>query len=159
MTEKTASCVPANAVPVLAEAFNGLLADVFALYLKTKNFHWHVAGPQFRSLHLLFDEQAGEIVAMTDELAERVRKIGGRTLTSIGDVARRQSVVDNDAESVAAADMVKELADDNAKLAATLRSVRALCDEHGDIPSVGMLETYMDEAEKRTWFLNASLAS
>lgn len=158
MASKSASSVAANAVPLLSDALNGLLADSFALYLKTKNFHWHVMGPQFRSLHLLFDEQAGEILATTDEIAERVRKLGGRTLTSIGDVARKQSLADNDAEAVSAEDMVAELADDNVKLAATLRSVRELCDEHGDFPSVGILEDYLDQAEKRVWFLNASRA-
>lgn len=142
-----------NAVPAISEAVNGLLADAFALYVKTKNFHWHVSGPRFRSLHLLFDDQAGQILAATDNLAERVRKLGGRTLTSIGDIARRTAVNDNDAETVGSAAMVKELIADNAAFAASIRRVHELCAGANDFATASLLEDMLDDAEKRVWFL------
>lgn len=145
-----------NAVPALAAALTDLLADVFALYLKTKNFHWHVTGRRFRSLHLLFDEHAGELIQVTDELAERVRKLGGRTLTSIGDIARRQSIQDNDLETVPAEAMAAELTADNQALAARLRAVREICDGANDYPSVALVDGMIDAAEKRIWFLRES---
>ena len=132
---------------------NGLLADAFALYLKTKNFHWHVSGPHFRDYHLLLDEQAEQIFATTDELAERVRKIGGITLRSIGDIARHQSLKDNDEPFVAPDDMLRELMADNKAMAAAMRKAHELCDEHGDVGTASLLETFIDATERRTWFL------
>jgi starvation-inducible DNA-binding protein len=142
-----------NAVRDIAGALNILLADMFALYLKTKNFHWHVSGPHFRDYHLLLDEQAEQIFATTDDIAERVRKIGGTTLRSIGQVARLQRVLDNDAEFVTPLDMLAELRDDNKQLAANLRETHGLCDEEDDVATASLLETWIDEAERRTWFL------
>ena len=132
---------------------NGLLADAFALYVKTKNFHWHVSGPHFRDYHLLLDEQAEQIFATTDELAERVRKIGGITLRSIGDIARHQSLKDNDETFVAPNDMLRELMADNKTMAAAMRKAHELCDEHGDVGTASLLETFIDATERRTWFL------
>jgi len=143
----------ANAVRDLSGAINALLADTFTLYLKTKNFHWHVSGPHFRDYHLLLDEQATEILAMTDELAERVRKIGGNTLRSIGDIARQQRLADNDAPYVDPEDMLAELRDDNQRFIAAMRETHDLCDEHGDVATASLLENFIDEAEKRVWFL------
>src|SRR3954449_1475627 len=137
----------------IAGALNVLLADMFALYLKTKNFHWHMSGPHFRDYHLLMDEQAEQIFATTDSIAERVRKIGGTTLRSIGNVSRLQRVLDNDADYVTPMDMLAELRDDNKQLAANLRETHGLCDEHGDVASASLLENWIDEAERRTWFL------
>jgi starvation-inducible DNA-binding protein len=137
----------------LSGALNPLLADLFALYIKTKNFHWHVSGPHFRDYHLLLDEQADQILATTDAVAERVRKIGGGTLRSIGDIARLQRVPDNDSVYVGPVDMLAELRDDNMQLAARMREAHGLCDQHGDIATASMLEVWIDEAEKRTWFL------
>ena len=142
-----------NARRDITGALNTLLADVFALYLKTKNFHWHVSGPHFRDLHLLFDEQADELFAMTDEIAERVRKIGGITLHSIGNIARLQRIPDNDAEFVDPLDMVAELRSDNQALIASMRETHDLCDEHGDVATASLLENWIDEAERRVWFL------
>src|ERR1700737_4905288 len=142
-----------NAVRELSGALNVLLADAFSLYLKTKNFHWHMSGPHFRDYHLLLDEQADQIFATTDALAERVRKIGGATLRSIGHIGRLQRVLDNDADFVTPSDMLAELRDDNRQLAARLRETHGLCDEHGDVASASLLETWIDEAERRTWFL------
>jgi starvation-inducible DNA-binding protein len=130
-----------------------LLADAFALYLKTKNFHWHVSGPHFRDFHLLLDEQAAQIFAMTDPLAERARKLGGTTLRSIGDIARRQRIPDNDADYVDPQDMLAELADDNRRLTAELRSLHATCDEHDDVATASLIEQWIDETERRVWFL------
>jgi starvation-inducible DNA-binding protein len=144
------------AVKDIAAALNGLLADSFALYLKTKNFHWHVSGPHFRDYHLLLDEQAAQIFAMTDPLAERVRKLGGLTLHSIGQVARLQRVQDNDAEYVQPQDMLAELREDNVSLAARLREAHDLCDEHRDVASASLIEVWIDETERRTWFLSES---
>jgi len=142
-----------NAVRDISGALNILLADVFALYLKTKNFHWHVSGPHFRDYHLLLDEQADQIFATTDAIAERVRKIGGMTLRSVGHVARLQRVLDNDADYVAPDDMLAELRDDNKELAARMRETHGLCDEHDDVATASLLEVWIDEAERRTWFL------
>jgi starvation-inducible DNA-binding protein len=137
----------------LSEALNALLADIFALYLKTKNFHWHVSGPHFRDYHLLLDDQAAQILATTDVIAERVRKIGVKTLRSIGEISRRQRVRDNDADHVAAADMLVELLDDNQQLASYLRETHGLCEEYGDVASASLLENWIDEAEQRVWYL------
>jgi starvation-inducible DNA-binding protein len=137
----------------ISGALTILLADMFALYVKTKNFHWHMSGPHFRDYHLLLDEQGEQIFATTDTIAERVRKIGGTTLRSIGHIARLQRVLDNDADFVAPMDMLAELRDDNKQLAAHLRETHAVCDEHGDVASASLIETWIDEAERRTWFL------
>jgi starvation-inducible DNA-binding protein len=137
----------------VAAALNALLADTFALYLKTKNFHWHVSGPHFRDYHLLLDEQAQQIFATTDPIAERVRKVGGTTLRSIGHVSRLQRVLDNDAEYVDPLDMLAELRDDNKTLAARMREAHDVCDEHRDVATASLLENFIDEAERRTWFL------
>ena len=137
----------------ITAAMNAILADVFALYVKTKNFHWHMSGPHFREYHLLLDEHADQLFAMTDPIAERVRKIGGLTLTSIGRIARTQRVLDNDAEYVEPLDMLAELADDNKTLAARLREVHNVCDEHRDIATASLIEVWIDETERRTWFL------
>lgn len=142
-----------NATRDLSGALNALLADVFALYMKTKNFHWHVSGPHFRGLHLLFDEQAGEVFAMTDEIAERVRKVGGTTLHSIGQVARLQRIPDNDADYVDPLDMLGELREDNQALIASMRQVHDLCDEENDVATASKIEEWIDQAEKRVWFL------
>lgn len=137
----------------ISAALTALLADVFALYIKTKNFHWHVSGPHFRDYHLMFDEQGDELYAMTDPIAERVRKLGGTTLRSIGHIARTQRVLDNDADYVEPQDMLAELRDDNGGLAAAMRAAHAACDEHGDIATASLLENWIDETEKRVWFL------
>jgi starvation-inducible DNA-binding protein len=142
-----------NAVRDISVAFNILLSDVFALYMKTKNFHWHMSGPHFRDSHLLLDEQSDQIFAMTDAIAERVRKIGGTTLRSIGQVSRLQRVLDNDAEFVTPLDMLAELRDDNRQLVANMREAHALCDENDDVASASLLENWIDEAERRAWFL------
>jgi starvation-inducible DNA-binding protein len=137
----------------ITAAMNAILADVFALYLKTKNFHWHMSGPHFRDYHLLLDEQADQLFAMTDPIAERVRKIGGLTLRSIGQISRTQRVADNDAEYVEPLDMIAELADDNKTLAARLREAHNICDEHRDVATASLIEVWIDETERRTWFL------
>jgi len=126
---------------------------MFALYLKTKNFHWHVSGPHFRDFHLMLDEQSDQIFATTDAIAERVRKIGGTTLRSIGQIGRLQRILDNDADFVTPLDMLAELRDDNRQLTASLRETHDLCDEHGDVASASLIEVWIDEAERRTWFL------
>jgi starvation-inducible DNA-binding protein len=149
----TPTDLASNAVKDVSGALNILLADVFALYLKTKNFHWHMSGPHFRDYHLLLDEQSDQIFAMTDPLAERVRKIGGTTLRSTGHVARLQRVLDNDADYVTPLDMLAELRDDNKQMAAHMREAHGLCDEHGDVASASLLEVWIDETERRTWFL------
>src|SRR2546426_6466492 len=138
----------------IAGAMNAILADVFALYLKTKNFHWHMSGPHFRDYHLLLDEHADQLFAMTDPIAERVRKLGGLTLRSIGQIARTQRVLDNDAEYVEPLDMIAELADDNKTLAARLREAHNVCDEHRDVATASLIEVWIDETERRTWFLS-----
>jgi starvation-inducible DNA-binding protein len=137
----------------VAAALNLLLADAFALYIKTKNFHWHMSGPHFRDYHLLLDEQGDQIFAMTDPLAERVRKLGGMTLRSIGQIARMQRVSDNDAEYVTAQDMLAELRDDNKQLVAAMREAHEVCDENRDVASASLIEVWIDETERRTWFL------
>jgi starvation-inducible DNA-binding protein len=137
----------------IAEAVNALLADVFALYVKTKNFHWHLSGPHFRDYHLLFDEHGDQIFAMTDPLAERVRKIGGATIKSIGQIARLQRVLDNDADYVEPEDMLDELCEDNQALARRLREAHNLCDEGRDFATASLIEVWIDETERRTWFL------
>jgi starvation-inducible DNA-binding protein len=137
----------------ISGALNAVLADVFALYLKTKNFHWHMSGPHFRDYHLLLDEQGEQIFAMTDPLAERVRKIGGVTLRSIGHISRLQRVSDNDADYVDPQDMLAELREDNKTLTIRLREAHGVCDEHGDIASASLIENWVDESERRTWFL------
>src|SRR6202040_4008368 len=137
----------------ISAALAGLLADVFALYMKTKNFHWHMSGPHFRDYHLLLDEQADQLFAMTDPIAERVRKLGGITLRSIGQISRTQRVLDNDAEYVEPLDMLAELADDNKELAGRLREAHNVCDEHRDVATASLIEVWIDETERRTWFL------
>jgi starvation-inducible DNA-binding protein len=142
-----------NAVRDLAGELNILLADMFGLYLKTKNFHWHVSGPHFRDYHLLLDEQGDQIFATTDAIAERVRKIGATTLRSIGHVSRLQRIQDNDADFVTPMDMLAELRDDNRQLTGRMREIHDLCDEAGDVATASLLEVWIDEAERRTWFL------
>jgi starvation-inducible DNA-binding protein len=137
----------------ISAAMNGILADVFVLYIKTKNFHWHMSGPHFRDYHLLLDEQADQIFAMTDPIAERVRKLGGLTIRSIGHIARTQRLRDNDADYVEPSDMLAELGEDNKALAASLRQAHNVCDEHGDIATTSLIEVWVDETERRTWFL------
>ncbi|TWB10174.1 starvation-inducible DNA-binding protein [Rhizobium sp. ERR 1071] len=137
----------------ISAALTALLADVFALYLKTKNFHWHMSGPHFRDYHLLLDEHGDQVFAMTDPMAERCRKIGGTTLHSIGQIAKLQRIPDNDAEYVDPQDMLAELADDNLKLSAEMRAVHDVCDEYGDVATASLLENWIDETERRTWFL------
>ncbi len=137
----------------ISAALNVLLADVFALYVKTKNFHWHVSGPHFRDFHLLLDEQAGKIYAISDPIAERVRKIGGTTIRSIGHIARLKRILDNDADYVSPMDMLAELRDENLELAARMRETHELCEEHGDVATASLLEVWIDEAELRHWFL------
>jgi starvation-inducible DNA-binding protein len=137
----------------IAAALNGVLADVFALYVKTKNFHWHMSGPHFRDYHLLLDEQADQLFAMTDPIAERVRKIGRPTLRSIGQIARTQRVADNDADYVDPSGMLAELREDNQVLASHLRGAHGLCDEFGDVATASLLEVWVDETERRAWFL------
>jgi starvation-inducible DNA-binding protein len=151
--QRAPSDLPEHASQDISAALNVLLADVFALYLKTKNFHWHVSGPHFRDYHLLLDEQADQVFAMTDPIAERVRKIGGTTLRSIGQVARLHRLADNDAQSVDAEDMLAELADDNRSLTSAMRLIHNLCDEQGDVATASLLENWIDETERRSWFL------
>jgi starvation-inducible DNA-binding protein len=142
-----------NATRDIAGAMNAILADVFALYLKTKNFHWHLSGPHFRDYHLMLDEHGDQLFAMTDPIAERVRKIGATTLTSIGHIAKTQRVADNDAVYVEPMDMLAELREDNKTLAARLREAHDVCDESRDIATASLIETWIDETERRTWFL------
>ena len=137
----------------VAAALTGVLADVFALYLKTKNFHWHMSGPHFRDWHLMLDDQAGQILGMTDALAERARKLGGTTLRSVGHIARLQRLTDNDADFVTPEDMLAELAEDNRRLTGFLRAAHGVCEAHGDVASTGLIEVWIDEAERRAWFL------
>jgi starvation-inducible DNA-binding protein len=145
-----------EAVENISGALNVLLADVFALYLKSKNFHWHMSGPHFRDYHLLLDEQADQIFAMTDEIAERVRKIGGVTIRSIGHVARLQRLSDNDADYVDAPDMLAELREDNRAMLANMREAHDLCDEENDVATASLLEVWIDQTERRIWFLYES---
>jgi starvation-inducible DNA-binding protein len=149
----TPTDLPPAAVSKISEALNVLLADAFALYLKTKNFHWHISGRHFRDYHLLLDEQSEAIFATTDQLAERVRKIGGATLKSIGQVARLKTIKDNDEAYVPPREMLRELMDDNKHVAAAMRKAHEVCDEAGDVASASLLEVFIDETERRTWFL------
>jgi starvation-inducible DNA-binding protein len=142
-----------DAGPAVATVMNAVLADVFALYMKTKNFHWHMSGPHFRDYHLLLDEQADQLFAMTDPIAERVRKLGGMTLHSIGHVARLQRILDNDADYVEPLDMLAELREDNQTLATHLRDAHEVCEEHRDIATASLIENWIDETERRAWFL------
>lgn len=149
----TRTDLSAAAIQDIAAAMNPILADVFAVYLKTKNFHWHISGPHFRDYHVLLDEQADQLYAMTDPIAERIRKIGGSTLKSIGHIARTQRVLDNDADYVGPHEMLAELREDNKELATRLREAHNVCDEHRDIASASLIEVWIDETERRTWFL------
>ena len=149
----TPTDLKSNSAMTVADALNGILADSFALYFKTKNFHWHVSGPHFRDYHLMMDDQAAQIFATTDVIAERVRKTGNTTLRSIGDVSRHQSIKDNDKEFVSAADMLKELRDDNLQLVAKLREAKDIVDEAKDNATSGILDEWTDQAEERAWFL------
>jgi starvation-inducible DNA-binding protein len=149
----TPTNLTANATADIAGALTALLADVFVLYLKTKNFHWHMSGPHFRDYHLMLDEQGEQIFAMTDDIAERARKIGGTTIRSIGHIAGVQRLLDNDAMFVTPADMLAELRDDNLTLVSLMKETHELCDEHGDIATASLIENWVDEAERRAWFL------
>src|ERR1700733_6604262 len=149
----TPSDLKSNAIKDLTGALNALCADVFALYLKTKNFHWHMSGPHFRDYHLLLDEHGDQIFAMTDPIAERARKIGGTTIRSIGQIAHKQRIRDNDADYVDPEDMLAELRDDNKQLVVIMRQVHGICDEYGDVATASLLEVWIDETERRTWFL------
>ncbi|MBU0583218.1 MAG: DNA starvation/stationary phase protection protein [Alphaproteobacteria bacterium] len=142
-----------NATTDISAALTGLLADTFALYLKTKNFHWHMSGPHFRDYHLLLDEQGDQIFAMTDAIAERARKVGGTTLRSVGHIARTQRLLDNDAEFVTPEDMIAELAGDNRQMAGYLRATHAVAEEHNDVATTSLIEVWIDETERRAWFL------
>ncbi len=143
-----------TAVNEIAQELRQLLADVFVLYIKTKNFHWHMSGPHFRDYHLLLDEQAGELFGMTDEIAERARKLGGASLRSIGDIARHQRLQDNDAPCVPPQDMLAELTTDNHELTRSLRHSHEVCDRHNDVATASLIENWIDQAERRTWFLS-----
>jgi starvation-inducible DNA-binding protein len=149
----TPTDLSAEAVSQISAKLNQVLADVFALYLKTKNFHWHVSGPHFRDYHLLLDEQSEQIFAITDDIAERVRKIGGTTLRSIGHIAKLQTTEDNDADFVPPLDMLRELMSDNKALVASMREAHEVADKHEDVATTSLLETFIDQAERRTWFL------
>ncbi|QEL26926.1 DNA starvation/stationary phase protection protein (plasmid) [Bosea sp. F3-2] len=150
---RTPTDLGAQATTDIAAALTGLLADMFALYLKTKNFHWHLSGPHFRDYHLMLDEQGDQIFATTDAIAERARKVGGTTLRSIGHIQRIQRLLDNDAEYVTPQDMIAELADDNRQLTGFLRATHAVCETHNDVASTSLIEVWIDEAERRGWFL------
>jgi starvation-inducible DNA-binding protein len=150
------SDIPQERVVEISGALNALLADVFALYLKTKNFHWHMSGPHFRDYHLLLDEQGEQIFAMTDDIAERVRKIGGATLRSVGQISRLQRLKDNDADFVTPQDMLSELFEDNKALALSMKAIHALTDDAGDVATTSVLENWVDETERRSWFLRES---
>jgi starvation-inducible DNA-binding protein len=150
---ETATDLTQAATKDIAAAMNAILADVFALYVKTKNFHWHMSGPHFRDYHLLLDEHADQLFAMTDVVAERVRKIGGLTLHSIGEIARTQRVLDNDAKYVEPLDMLAELEEDNKTMAARLREAHNVCEEHHDVATTSLIEVWIDQTERRAWFL------
>lgn len=154
---KTPSGFPEEAVKEISGGISALLADVFAVYLKTKNFHWHMSGAHFRDYHLLLDEQGDQIFAITDDLAERARKLGGNTLRSIGDISRHQRILDNDAEFVHPHEMLAELRDDNKSLVESMRNLHELCDEYGDVGTASLLENWIDEGERRVWFLFETL--
>ena len=150
---RTPSDLGAEATADISSALTALLADMFALYLKTKNFHWHLSGPNFRDYHLMLDEQGDEIFATTDVIAERARKVGGTTIRSIGHVQRTQRLLDNDADYVTPEGMLAELADDNRQLTGFLRATHAVCDSHHDVATTSLIENWIDEAERRSWFL------
>jgi len=150
---ETTTDLSRSGVMEISSALRQLLADVFALYLKTKNFHWHMSGPHFRDYHLLLDEQSEQIFAMTDDIAERTRKLGANTLHSIGDIAKHQRLKDNNEEFVAAADMLAELCTDNQQLTRFLRATHEICDKHNDVATASLIENWIDESERRTWFL------
>jgi starvation-inducible DNA-binding protein len=152
-TPTTPTTLPVKAAHDISQMLIPLLSDVFALYLKTKNFHWHISGPHFRDYHLMLDEQGEQIFSMTDVIAERARKLGCPAIRTIGQISRFQRVVDNNGAYVKPFDMIAELRDDNAKLTINMREVRSLCDEVGDVATASLLENWIDEAEKRTWFL------
>jgi starvation-inducible DNA-binding protein len=149
----TPSDISPKAVKDITGALNTLLADVFSLYLKTKNFHWHMSGPHFRDYHLLLDDHADQIFAMTDDIAERVRKLGGTTIRSIGHIARLQRIPDNDADFVTPADMLSELHEDEKALVLSMRAVHSLCDDAGDVATASLLENWIDQTQRRSWFL------
>ena len=149
----TPSDLSSNAVRDISGALNKIAADMFALYLKTKNFHWHVSGPHFRDYHLLLDEQGDQIFATIDPIAERARKVGGTTLRSVGHIAKLQRILDNDADYVTPLDMLAELREDNKQVVASLREAHGLCDEHDDVATASLIEVWIDEAERRVWFL------
>jgi starvation-inducible DNA-binding protein len=149
----TPTDLPQAAVDKISAALNTLLADAFALYVKTKNFHWHVSGRHFRDYHLLLDEQSEQIFATTDQFAERVRKLGGTTLRSIGQIGKTQTIQDNNESYVTPREMLRELMEDNKHMAAAMRKAHKLCDDHEDSGTAGLLETFIDETERRTWFL------
>ncbi|MDM0014810.1 DNA starvation/stationary phase protection protein [Variovorax sp. J22P168] len=150
---RTPTALGADARQDIGAGLAALLADSFALYLKTKNFHWHISGPHFRDYHLMLDEQSDQIFALTDPLAERARKLGGSTLRSIGDISRHQRLSDNDAPFVTPGDMLAELREDNLRLVDYMRATHAMCDAHGDVATASLLENWIDEAERRAWFL------
>jgi starvation-inducible DNA-binding protein len=154
---KTPTSLSENAVKDISAGVTAALADVFALYLKTKNFHWHMSGPHFRDYHLMLDEQAAQLLAMTDDMAERVRKLGGNTLRSVGQISKLQRILDNDADFVAPDDMLAELRDDNKQLVDSLRTLHDLTDEAGDSATTSLIENWIDEGERRTWFLFETL--
>lgn len=149
----TLTDLKSGATKDISGAMNGILADVFALYIKTKNFHWHLSGPHFRDYHLLLDEQADQLYAMTDPIAERIRKVGGSTIKSIGHIARTQRILDNDADYVEPEDMLAELREDSKTLTARLREAHNVCEDHNDIATTSLIEVWIDETERRTWFL------
>jgi starvation-inducible DNA-binding protein len=148
-----------NGVAEISSALRELLADVFTLYMKTKNFHWHMSGPHFRDYHLLLDEHADQVFAMTDDIAERARKIGGLTLRSIGDISKHQRLKDNNEEFVTPKDMLAELSDDNQHLTRILRSTHEVCEKHNDVATASLIENWIDETERRTWFLSETIRS
>jgi starvation-inducible DNA-binding protein len=150
---KVPTDIAPESVADITGALNALLADVFTLYLKTKNFHWHMSGPHFRDYHLLLDDHGDQLFAMTDEIAERVRKIGGTTIRSIGQIARLQRIPDNDAEYVTPQDMLSELREDEKALVSSMRAVHTVCDEAGDVATASLIENWIDEGERRIWFL------
>ena len=153
-TKETPTDLNGDAVEEISSNLRRMLADVFALYVKTKNFHWHVSGRHFRDYHLLLDEQATQIFAMTDTIAERARKIGGTTIRSIGDIARNQRLKDNNKEGVSPQEMIAELCEDNQQLTRSLRAVHEVCDKHNDVATASLIEVWIDESEQRTWFLS-----
>lgn len=152
-TKETPTDLSGDAVEEISSNLRRMLADVFALYVKTKNFHWHISGRHFRDYHLLLDEQATQIFAMTDTIAERARKIGGTTIRSIGDIARNQRLKDNNKEGVSPQEMIAELCDDNQQLTRSLRAAHEVCDRHNDVATASLIEVWIDESEQRTWFL------